>query len=182
MLVPVFDLDGTLLDSDAPLRDAFVAMGVPAEDVTFGHVMADECARLGISVDGYLDAYDTGAATPFDGVTDLLDRLDRWAVCSNKHPRSGHEELGRLGWTPDVALFADAFTGPKRLEPVLEQLGLAASAVLFIGDTTHDLACARAVGARFAWAAWNPRTMPEGDDAVLLHPGDVLALLSDEDD
>ena len=41
VLVPIFDLDGTLLDSDAALCGAFVALGVPHESVTFGHVPAD---------------------------------------------------------------------------------------------------------------------------------------------
>jgi HAD superfamily hydrolase (TIGR01549 family) len=176
-LVPVFDLDGTLLDSDAALRDAFVALGVPASAITFGHVLADECDRLGIALADYLAAYDHHAAQPFDGVEDLLGGLGRWAVCSNKHPQSGHDELARLGWSPEVALFADAFSGPKTLGPVLAHLNLGAHEVLFVGDTTHDLACATAVGARFAWAGWNPRATPEGDHPVLRSPLDVLELL-----
>ena len=52
----VCDLDGTLVDSDAALRAAFVALGVPVEEVTFGHVLADECVRLGLDVEDYLDA------------------------------------------------------------------------------------------------------------------------------
>src|SRR5690349_7720940 len=85
-LIPVFDLDGTLLDSDAALVEPFLALGVLREDVTFGHTLEDECRRLGIHVGDYLDAYDETAAQPFPGVHDLVDRLDRWAVCSNKHP------------------------------------------------------------------------------------------------
>ena len=54
----VFDLDGTLVDSDAALVAPFVALGVRREEVTFGHVLADECARLGITVDDYLDHFD----------------------------------------------------------------------------------------------------------------------------
>ena len=46
MRIPVFDLDGTLLDSDAALVAPFVALGVPPERITFGHVLADECAAL----------------------------------------------------------------------------------------------------------------------------------------
>ena len=43
-LLPIFDFDGTLLDSDAALVAPFVALGVRAEDVTFGALLADECA------------------------------------------------------------------------------------------------------------------------------------------
>lgn len=175
--VVVFDLDGTLLDSDDALAAAFVARGVPLERVTRGHVVAEECARLGIGLDDYLDAYDTEASAPFPGVEDLLATLGRWAVCSNKHPRSGRAELERLGWTPEVALFADAFDGPKALGPVLEALGVAGSTVLFVGDTPHDEACATAAGTAFAWAGWNPRTQPSGSWPVLRRPEEVSRLL-----
>jgi HAD superfamily hydrolase (TIGR01549 family) len=155
--IPLFDLDGTLIDSDEALAAPFVALGVDRADVTFGHVLADECLRLGISVDDYLSHYDEAAAKPFPGVEDLLAGLERWAVCSNKHPRSGRAELERLGWRPDASFFADAFDGPKRLEPVLHALELDAGSVLFVGDTAHDRACADAVGCPFVLAAWNPR-------------------------
>jgi HAD superfamily hydrolase (TIGR01549 family) len=177
MRFPVFDLDGTLLDTDATLRDAFVALGVPANEVTFGHVLADECERLGLTVEDYLDRYDENSAQPFPGVTHLVDALERWAVCSNKHPRSGRAELARLGWTPAVALFSDAFAGPKRLEPVLAALGLTGDEIAFVGDTDHDRTCARAVGCPFVVAAWNPRARPVATDLVARHPLDVLDLL-----
>jgi hypothetical protein len=119
--VPVFDLDGTLLDSDAALVQAFVVLGVPPEAVTFGHVVAEECRRLGIDLAAYLDAYDTSLAQPFPGVVDLVASLDTWAVCSNKVGAKAAAELDRLGWRPDVALFTEAFGGPKRLQPVLAQ-------------------------------------------------------------
>ena len=173
--IVVFDLDGTLLDSDAPLSDAFVRLGIERSAITFGHVIADECARLGLSLDAYLDAYDTDAATPFAGVTSMLEQVGRWAVCSNKHPRSGHAELRRLGWSPELAMFADAFDGPKRLDVVIERLGFDPGDVLYVGDTDHDRDTARTAGCRFVLAGWNPRTRPHPGDEVALVPGDVLA-------
>lgn len=177
-LVPVFDLDGTLLDSDAALADAFVALGVDRDAITWGHVVADECARLGFTVEEYLAAYDVAASLPYDGVDELLAGLGRWAVCSNKDPRSGRPELERLGWRPEIALFADSFHGPKRLEPVLTSMGLTGAAVVFVGDTPHDRRCAAEVGARFALAAWNPRVEPAPGDLVLTHPTQLLEVLA----
>lgn len=174
----VFDLDGTLLDSDAALAGAFVALGVAAEDITYGHVIADECRRLGLAIDDYLDAYDAydvDAVTAYPGVDAMLATLDRWAVCSNKHPRSGWSELHRLSWEPEFALFADAFDGPKRLDPILEKLGLGADAVLFVGDTDHDRQAAAAVGCRFIWAGWNPRCRPQLGDEVATEPAQIEA-------
>lgn len=173
----VFDLDGTLVDSDEALAAAYVALGVPPEEVTFGHVVAEECARLGVSVDEYLANYDPRLVRPYDGVDDLLRALPvPWAVCSNKVRRFATLELHQLGWTPEVALFADDFGGPKRLEPVLERLRLQGHDVVFVGDTHHDAACADAVGATFAVAGWNPRA---GDlpGVVLSTPGELLGLL-----
>lgn len=177
-LVAVFDLDGTLLDSDEALIAPFVALGVPRESITFGHTLADECARLGLTVEDYLAHYDHELAPAFPGADELVDRLDRWAVCSNKHQRSGTYELARLGWEPEVALFADAFGGRgKSLGPVLDRLGLEAAEILFVGDTEHDRRCADDVGCRFAWAGWNARATPTTGDEVLAHPLDVLDLL-----
>jgi HAD superfamily hydrolase (TIGR01549 family) len=172
--VPVFDLDGTLVDSDEALVAAFVALGVPREQITFGHVLADECARLGLDVDRYLEQYDETLATPFSGVTELLDQLPRWAVCSNKHPAAGHAELRRLGWRPEVALFSDSFGGPKQIEPVLTALGVRAEDVVFVGDTAHDRLIARAAGVPFGLAGWNARARQEPDDVVLRDPLQVL--------
>lgn len=179
-LVPIFDLDGTLLDTDEALAAAFVALGVPREDVTWGHVLEQECRRLGIELDAYLDAYDAELSQPFAGAAELVEALERWAVCSNKHPLSGHAELGRLGWEPEVALFADTFDGPKRLGPVLERMGLRADEVVFIGDTGHDRVCAREVGARFVLAGWNPRAEAAPGDLVADHPAEVVAFLEAE--
>jgi len=179
--VAVFDLDGTLIDSDAALTAAFVAAGVAPESITFGHVLADECRRLGVGLDDYLDHYDEEAAQPFAGVSDLVvevARAGRWAVCSNKHPRSGRAELARLGWEPEVALFSDAFAGPKRLGPVLDALGVEPHQVVFVGDTAHDRVCAQEHDIVFGLAGWNPRAQAGPGDVVLRRPIEVLDLLA----
>lgn len=171
----IFDLDGTLVDSDAALDAAWAACGIAPEDITHGHVLAEECARLGVTVDDYLAAYDPTAVVAFPGVEELLARVGRWAVCSNKRAEVGPLELRALGWSPEVALFADAFAGAKELPPVLAALGLAAEEVLFVGDTLHDRRAAETVGCRFAWAGWNPRVTPVAGDEVAREPGDILA-------
>lgn len=175
---PVFDLDGTLVDSDAALRAPFLALGVDPDGVPLGLPLVAACELAGVRVDDYLAAYDSASVRPFAGVEELLGGLDRWAVCSNKHRSSGLAELARLGWAPEVALFSDDFAGrPKELAPVLAALGLAPDDVVFIGDTDHDRASARRAGVPFALAGWNPRVVAEPGDRVLGHPRQVLALL-----
>jgi len=40
--IAVCDLDGTLVDSDVALADAFLALGVQRSEITSGPVLADE--------------------------------------------------------------------------------------------------------------------------------------------
>lgn len=178
----VFDLDGTLVDSDRSLMEPFLRLGVPASSIRLGPLLVDECARLGFSVDEYLALYDPSSVEPFDGVDPVVRSLDRWAVCSNKLRDDGTDQLARFGWSPTCALFAEDFGGaPKSLGPVLDRLDVPASSVVFVGDTAHDRACAADVGARFLLAGWNPRARASAGpgDIVLSSPSEVLDHLSD---
>ncbi|MFM7069185.1 MAG: HAD family hydrolase [Actinomycetes bacterium] len=177
--VVIFDLDGTLIDSDAALVAPFVALGVAPEAITFGHAIAEECERLGLSLDDYVAAYDAAVVEPYPGVEQMLGALDRWAICSNKHPQSGWTELERLGWRPEVTMFADAFDWKhKTLAPILDQLGVTAAEVVMVGDSAGDARCAQDAGCAFAWAGWNPRVLSQGvSGTVLARPSDLLGLL-----
>lgn len=176
----LFDLDGTLVDSDAALLAPFVALAVPPERrPPLGLPLVEACELAGVLVDDYLRLYDGTAVAPFPGVVELLGALDRWAVCSNKARASGTAELQRLGWAPALALFSEDFGGrSKRLEPAIDALGLVAGEVLFVGDTAHDRDCAVSIGATFALAGWNARARGEPGDLVLRHPSEVLHLLA----
>jgi phosphoglycolate phosphatase len=182
-VLPIFDLDGTLLDSDEALIAPFVALGVARADVRFGKPLVDECRRLDLQVSDYLAAYDVDQAPPYPGVSDLLAGLDRWALCSNKTRVSGLAELARLGWSPEVAWFTEDFAdsgGAKRLGPVLDALHVDPAEVVYVGDTEHDHRCAVDAGVRFALAAWNPRARAHlaVADVVLEQPADLSAWLS----
>jgi phosphoglycolate phosphatase-like HAD superfamily hydrolase len=179
--IPLFDFDGTLVDSDHALTEPFRVLGVdPARVPPLGLPLGEACERAGVSVAAYLSHYDPTAAHPFEGVVDVLAGLARWGLASNKDRASGHRELQRLGWEPEVALFSDDFGGQgKRLGPLLDALGLEAAGVVYVGDTAHDRACAAAVGAPFALAGWNARARATAatDDLVLQRPADLLDLL-----
>jgi phosphoglycolate phosphatase-like HAD superfamily hydrolase len=179
-LVPLFDFDGTLVDSDEALTAPWHALGVDPAVVPLGLPLVEACTRAGVTVDDYLAHYDGTVALPFAGVPELVAALDRWGLASNKERTSGRRELARLGWTPDAALFSDDFGGQeKQLRPLLDAMGLDPADVVFVGDTRHDRACASAVGVRFALAGWNARARDgaEPGDLVLDHPSAVLDLL-----
>jgi HAD superfamily hydrolase (TIGR01549 family) len=176
----IFDFDGTLVDSDEELVRAFVELGVDREKVTFGHAIGEELERLGLSLDDYADAYRDHIVVPFPEVQDVVPRFGRWALCSNKHPRSGIAELARLGWDPEVAVFADHFDwAHKRLQPVLEMMGLRADQVAMVGDSAGDAECAHEVGCDMVWAGWNPRVVAAAPDGVVLaRPSQLLDLFA----
>lgn len=175
----IFDLDGTLVDSDAALQAPFALLGVDPATIPLGLPLSEACALAGLDVADYVAAYDGTVVQPFAGVEAMLGQLDRWAVCSNKLRAAGRAELSRLGWSPVVALFSDDFGGRgKELAPVLASLAVEAEDVVFVGDTDHDRASASAAGVRFALAGWNPRATAEAGDTVLHQPGDVLRLLT----
>lgn len=180
MVVPIFDFDGTLVDSDQALAGAFVALGVPEEDVTFGHELAVECERLGVSVDEYVEVYRTFRPGPFAQVEELVRELETWHICSNKHGPDGHRELEHLGWSPTSAWFADAFAGPKSLRPLLADHRLDPDQVVFVGDTVHDRSCAVEVGCRFILAGWNPRALRgrQPNDLVATTPLELRGLFA----
>ncbi len=175
----VFDFDGTLVDSDEALLIPFDLLGVKRSEVVMGSAVAEECQRLGISMNAYVDAYDTSVVRPYEGIDDMLSRLGRWAVLSNKHPDSAIAELDRLGWEPEALMCADAFGwAHKSLRPMLDALGLDASEIVMVGDSGGDQRCALEVGCRFVWAGWNTRVQtarPSGD--IVANPADLPGAL-----
>jgi phosphoglycolate phosphatase-like HAD superfamily hydrolase len=180
-LVPLFDFDGTLVDSDVALTAPWHALGVDPALVPLGMPLVEACRRAGVTVEAYLEHYDPSVTLPFAGVPELITSLDRWGLASNKERRSGRRELDRLGWAPEAALFSDDFGGrEKELRPLLAAMDVDADRAVFVGDTHHDRACARAAGVRFALAGWNARAREaaEPDDLVLSRPAELLELLA----
>ena len=179
-LVPLFDFDGTLVDSDVALTAPWHALGVdPDRSRRSACRSVEACERAGVTVAAYLEHYDIAGRPPFPGVVELLVQPRSVGPGVEQGAASGRRELERLGWTPEVALFSDDFGGAREAaRPAARQLDLTADEVVFVGDTAHDRACAAAVGARFALAGWNPCAgRRRTGRLVLLAPSDLLDLL-----
>lgn len=175
----VFDLDGTLVDSDEALRAAFAANGIDPTGIEMGLPVEEACLQAGVAMEDYVEAYDTDAVEPYPGVGEMLASLPRWAVLSNKHPDSAIAELDRLGWVPEVLMCADTFAWDhKSLVPMLDALGMEPHQVAMVGDSAGDQRCATEIDGRFVWAGWNTRVQvasPDGEVAAT--PADLLVRL-----
>ncbi len=172
----VFDWDGTLIDSTAPIVDALCLtatdLGLPppsreqARQVV-GLGLAQAIRHIAPSASGeQLAAFIDGCRArfavlndelrPFAGIVDLLEDLHALGVplaVATGMSRSGLDRaLARLNW---VSLFAGTRCGdegiPKpdawMLRDLCDTLGVAPSRAVMIGDTTHDLGMAAAAGA-----------------------------------
>lgn len=201
----VFDIDGTLLDTEAATlsslqalirevqhRDAGVdglrfALGIPGEV---------SLRRLGFT--------DTVAANarwgellrerwsmmrPFDGIEELLRRLqsegyalgivtskDRGEYASDFVPFGLSGYFGRVVCAGDAPRSKPA---PDPLVAYLARCGIGAGEAVYVGDTAYDSQCARGAGVDFGLAAWGGGVDVAVEARyVFRSPADVLAALT----
>jgi phosphoglycolate phosphatase len=127
-------------------------------------------------VEGYKDAFQRMHATPgfseplYDGAEALLYRLrrDGWALsmATGKSRRGVERWMGRDGWADLFASTHCADDGPGKPHPAMllaamERSGAQAERTVMIGDTSHDMAMARAAGVRAQGVAWGFQTAEE---------------------
>jgi len=210
----IFDLDGTLLDTLADIGDSVNAM--LAEYNFPGHTMDDYRRFIGngirklvmraLPVEGrssemveacvhrtreiYWDNWNR-KTRPYDGIIDLLDRLEEIglpkAVLSNKlhdftvryvqsyfknyhfAPVMGQSE--RFPVKPDPAAALD----------IAGQLDLPPATLLFVGDSTVDIRTATTAGMQPVGVAWGfkgARDLVEnGCPTLVSHPREILDLI-----
>jgi len=192
----VFDWDGTLIDSTAALTDALrlaaqdLSLPVPSREKAshvIGMGLRDALdyampslppERLPAFVERYRHHFLVRDALlqPFEGMVELLDDLDALgaplAVATGKSRTGLDRALAQMGWR---SLFIDTRCAdeglpkpdPWMLRDLCESCGVDPSRALMIGDTTHDLGMAAALGTpcvavtygahpRDALAGWSP--------------------------
>ena len=147
---------------------------------------------------GYKDAYQRLRATAslddeplFDGVADTLAHLhaDGWllGVATGKSDRGLAHVLARHGIADLFVTLQTADRHPSKPDPAMLAAALAQADVpphmaAMIGDTSFDMAMARAAGVRAVGVAWGYHSVAEladaGADVIAEHASDLPRLLA----
>lgn len=210
----LFDLDGTLVDSAPDLAAAAERMrarrSLPALPLAQYRPHASSGARgmlrIGFGADPehtqyeslrqeFLAEYASGLmdlTTPFDGVAEMLDVLDRagrpWGIVTNKAERFTQPMVAGLPLLRRATAVVCGDTTPHAKPhpaPLLEaarRLGVDPGACLYVGDDERDIVAGRAAG-MFTVAACYGYMGSTGSadhwqaDACIDFPGQLLKLL-----
>ncbi len=193
MRAAIFDLDGTLVDSQLDVlgafASAFAALGLPKppdedlrhvigmrlEDCFARFVGSDEAlAKEGARLfrEWYKDHY-LDRTRPYPGADGALRALAPrvpLALCTMKKWQFARKILDGFGWTglfTEVLGSEEGFPAKPHQAMLLElcrRLGAAPAEVLYVGDTAMDAEMAQRAGAPFAFAAYGYGT-PESVSA-----------------
>jgi phosphoglycolate phosphatase len=126
----------------------------------------------------------------YEGVAELLDALEEegWllAVATGKSDRGLSLCLDRHGLSHRFVSLQTADRHPSKPHPSMVELALAEAGAapelsMMIGDTSYDMAMAKAAGVRAVGVAWGYHEEEEllaaGADYVARHPSDIAQLV-----
>ncbi|MEW5764748.1 MAG: HAD family hydrolase [Acidobacteriota bacterium] len=179
----VFDLDGTLIDSQEDVLSAFGAafraldlplpprrellrvIGLRLEDCFLSFVDGDpaRAAQGAGAFRAHYARHHLDRTRPFAGVDDALATLahsQALGLCTMKKAEFMHRLLAAFGWRERFAAVLGSEEGfpakpdPAMLLEVLRRLGARPEQSLFVGDTWMDGQMARDAGVPFAFAAY----------------------------
>ncbi|MFI1992023.1 HAD family hydrolase [Actinoplanes sp. NPDC020271] len=199
---PVWDMDGTLIDSTTVVPEAFVravaALGGPpvtvadvigsywrgTNEVILSHLAGRELTAAEQEV--YHRELDGRAVPAYPGVAGTLDALRAAGlpvvVFTGAGTRPAATLLRSAGIAVDLLIGGDQVKRPKPApDGVLlaaQRLHTTPDRLIMVGDSPLDLRSARAAGGHSAAAAWGHMYDPaEPADVVLTRPDDLLAVI-----
>jgi phosphoglycolate phosphatase len=211
----LFDLDGTLVDS-APdlagaLNELLIERGREPVPLALARPHTSSGARgmigAGFGIDGehadypvlkdrFLDLYSQRLARDsylFEGVSELLDRLDAeaipWGIVTNKVARFTDPLVRALGLSPRTPVVVSGDTTPHAKPhpaPLLHaagQLGWNPADCVYVGDDLRDVQAAQAAGMRSVVALYGylGHGLPPdqwGGDASVGHARELIDLIA----
>ncbi|WP_288528818.1 HAD family hydrolase [uncultured Secundilactobacillus sp.] len=205
----IFDIDGTLLDTEAmymkslqkvltargidrpyealtqtfgiPSRDALVALAVPEADIeTIMAAWRDMIPHFQQEVRVY------------PGVTKMLAALNdsagvSVAVMTSKQKYELKRDMAPFGlqrYFSEFVVAEDAKRGKPAPDPILvamARLKAQPEETVYIGDTQYDLQAAHAAGIKFGLVAWGAKNQPgvAASDYVFAFPEEIVPLASE---
>ncbi len=200
----VFDIDGTLLDSESAilssLRDVIEehqkrTVGLDELRFSLGIPGTDALKKLGFDNPEYFnslwekksrDYY--GLMRIFDGIEVTLETLKAkditLGIITSKNRREYRNDFvpfGLAGYFDTVVCAEDSVKHkpfPEPMEKFLQFSGSVPEQVLYIGDTLYDLQCAKGAGVKFALAKWGCKDSGIAADYFLKAPEDILRQFS----
>lgn len=199
----IFDIDGTLLDTEAMYMKSLQAVlherGIERDYATlaktFGIPSRDALIRLGLAdVDGILAEWgprtqqyrDTVAV--YAGVKDALARLKTagagLGIMTSKQQFEYDRDVVPFGLAAhmNVAVVAEDIAhgkpAPDGILLAMQRLGADPAETVYVGDTGYDAAASAAAKVTFGFAAWNGRTPTDfTPDVSFMTPAAMLDLL-----
>ena len=199
----IFDIDGTLLNTtEALLRSMQAALetvtGRPFDRESLGIYMGitgeDALNQIGVTdVQGTLHLWEERLAeeawrtTVYDGIPELLQELHsrgyHLGMVTSKDQKELDMDWDRIPQNHLFELIVNADDtkehkpSPEPLLKYLERAGIAPEEALYIGDSQHDMLCARKAGVDFVLAVWGAYNRNLDVQTVLEQPGDLLQYL-----
>lgn len=207
----IFDLDGTLLNSLEDLAmscnrtlehfgypvhplDAyrkFVGNGIKKlveRAFPVGYTRLDEA--LEFFMKDYAE-HCTDASVLYEGIKELLHKLEQEnvliGICTNKKQELTDKIIEHfLGDVSLVSVLGDRFDGFHKPHPqgplkIADEMGIDASAILFVGDSDVDMITASHAGMKAVGVSWGFRDQEEliasGADVIVHEPFEILDLL-----
>ncbi|MEE2756816.1 MAG: HAD-IA family hydrolase [Myxococcota bacterium] len=196
MKIPIFDLDGSLLDSAPDIGNALneIRREFDLEPLTIdfirtkiggglGSLLRDtksvpDASQVPRARDIFMAHYGRNLlshSAPFDGVETLLSECSIRGLVTNKPRRFGKEIIEQLGWTFTVSVYGDDGYGqkpePGPIARAIDLIGYNASDIVYFGDSDADVLAAQACGV----AVWLfPWSCAEGFDSYKVAHLDVI--------
>lgn len=194
----LFDLDGTLLDSDEMLRVTFhtlyklykpeykiddihiLTLSGPQIRDTLRQEFPDQDQELMLSEwRKYSNINYVKCSKLYPGANELLRKMAKenipFSIITNKH-RGGTDYTLKLMGLDDLNIFCVCADEAGKLKPepegiymAMEHFGITnKDDVVYIGDSVFDYLTAKNAGVDFGFVGWSPRKLPEDAEIDLL--------------
>jgi len=172
----------------------FVGLGVNhlVDEVIRSRLIDSE--KFAVIKQRYLDIYranSLNSTAPYPGIVELLDELKSRGlslnVLSNKPDPDVQSVIAHFftgfshvyGKKPEYAIKPD----PASAKRIIDDLGLKAEEVLYVGDTATDIETAKNAGLTSVGVLWGFRDREElvsaGADHIISRPGEILAIIKE---